>query len=56
VVGTAVLVDRSGGTLDLGVDKQVSALTVNVVSYDPDECPLCKEGIPIEKPGSRKVD
>lgn len=56
VVGTAVLVDRSGGKLDLGVDKQVSALTVDVVSYDPDECPLCKEGIPIEKPGSRKVD
>ncbi len=56
VVGTAVLVDRSGGTLDLGVDKQVSALTVNVVSYDADECPLCKDGIPIVKPGSRKAD
>ena len=56
VVGTAVLVDRSGGTLDLGVDKQVSALTLNVISYEAEDCPLCKEGLPIEKPGSRKVD
>ncbi|QRN86411.1 orotate phosphoribosyltransferase [Clostridia bacterium] len=56
VVGTAVLVDRSGGTLDLGVDKQVSALTLDVVSFDAEECPLCKDGVPIVKPGSRKVD
>lgn len=56
VVGTAVLVDRSGGTLDLGVDKQISALTLNVVSFDAEECPLCKDGVPIVKPGSRKVD
>jgi len=54
VVGTAVLVDRSGGTLDLGVPKSVSALTLNVVSYPPDDCPLCRENIPVEKPGSRK--
>lgn len=54
VVGTAVLVDRSGGTLDLGVDKSVSALTLTVVSYEPDVCPLCEQGIPLVKPGSRK--
>lgn len=54
VVGTAVLVDRSGGTLDLGVDKSVSALTLSVVSYDPEDCPLCDQGVPLIKPGSRK--
>lgn len=54
VVGTAVLVDRSGGALDLGVPKQISALTLNVVAYDPQDCPLCREGLPVTKPGSRK--
>lgn len=55
VVGTAVLVDRSNGSLDLGVDKAVSALSVNVLSYEAEDCPLCKEGLPIVKPGSRKI-
>ncbi len=54
VVGTAVLVDRTNGELDLGVDKSVSALSLSVQSFEPDACPLCQEGLPIEKPGSRK--
>ncbi len=24
-------------------------------TYNPDECPLCKQGIPVVKPGSRKI-
>lgn len=54
VVGSAVLVDRTGGKLDLGVDKAISALTLTVVSYEPEACPLCEKNIPITKPGSRK--
>lgn len=54
VVGSAVLVDRTGGKLDLGVDKAVSALTLNVVSHASESCPLCEKNIPITKPGSRK--
>ena len=53
VVGTAVLVDRSGGSVDLGV-RQESLLTVQAETYSQEECPLCAEGIPIQKPGSRK--
>jgi len=24
-------------------------------TYEPDNCPLCKKGIPITKPGSRGI-
>ena len=52
VIGAGALVDRSGGAVDLGVRRQ-SLLTLDVPAYDPSECPLCKEGIPPIKPGSR---
>lgn len=54
VVGVGMIVDRSNGKVDFGV-KQVSTLKLEVVSYQTDECPLCKEGIPAIKPGSRKI-
>ncbi|QUH25640.1 orotate phosphoribosyltransferase [Serpentinicella alkaliphila] len=55
VVGVAVLVDRSNGTIDFGT-KLAAALTTEVISYDPEGCPLCKEGKqPAIKPGSRKI-
>ena len=53
ILGTCAMVDRSGGALDFGV-KFVAAYSTNIASYAPDECPLCKEGLPIVKPGSRK--
>lgn len=54
VVGTGVLVDRSGGGARLGVRKE-SLLQMPAVSYSPEQCPLCGRGIPFVKPGSRKV-
>lgn len=54
VVGVASLVDRSGGKVDLGYSLY-SALQMEVVSYSAEECPLCKEGLPLVKPGSRKI-
>lgn len=54
VAGAGVLVDRSNGTADLGVRTE-ALLTTAVVSYDPEECPLCKEGLPAVKPGSRNI-
>jgi orotate phosphoribosyltransferase len=53
VVGVGVLIDRSGGRIDFGV-KMKSLLTLDIKSYQPEECPLCKKGVPIVKPGSRK--
>ncbi len=54
VVGVGMVVDRSNGKVAFGVPS-ISTLKLNVISYLPEECPLCKEHIPIVKPGSRKV-
>lgn len=54
VVGVGVLIDRSGGKVDFGI-KTEKLLTVDIKTYLPEECPLCKKGIPVVKPGSRKL-
>ena len=54
VVGTAVLVDRSGGTVQQGY-RQENLLTIETVTYSADSCPLCSAGLPIQKPGSRRL-
>ena len=51
VLGTAVLVDRSGGTVDLGV-RQEALLTVSAITYAPEECPFCADNIPLKQPGT----
>ncbi len=52
VVGVGALIDRSGGKIDFGVKTQ-SLLTLDIKTYLPEVCPLCKKGIPAIKPGSR---
>jgi len=52
VIGAGSIVDRSGGSVDVGVRRQ-SLLTLDVPAYEASECPLCKEGVPLIKPGSR---
>ncbi|MBU4510065.1 orotate phosphoribosyltransferase [bacterium] len=54
VVGVGVLIDRSGGKVDFGI-KTEKLLTVDIKTYLPEECPLCKKGIPVVKPGSREL-
>lgn len=54
-VAVASLVDRSGGKVDFGTPR-FSLLSLEVKSYKPEECPLCKSGIPLIKPGSRTMD
>ena len=54
VRGVGVFVDRSGGKAKF--DTRVEALlTVTIKTYSPEECPLCREQIPLVKPGSRKL-
>lgn len=53
-VGVAVLVDRSGGKVDFGLPL-ASVLQLNIQTYEPEICPLCAQGIPAVKPGSRQV-
>ncbi len=55
VVGIGSIVDRTGGKIDFGVPFR-PVISVDVESWEPDECPLCKSGAPAPyKPGSRKV-
>ena len=54
IVGVGYLVDRSGGKVDFGV-KQYPLVKLDIVTYQPDECPLCNSGIELIKPGSKKT-
>ncbi len=54
VVGVGALIDRRSGSLDLGVPFH-ALLRLEIATYDPETCPLCRTGLPAVKPGSRKV-
>jgi orotate phosphoribosyltransferase len=54
VVGVGVLVLRSSKEPDLGVSFFACHRT-EVIAYPPEKCPLCKQGIPLVKPGSSAV-
>lgn len=51
VVAVGTVVDRSDGKLDFGVRLQ-SLLRLPADTFDPANCPLCKAGTPVMKPGS----
>ena len=50
VVAVGCIVDRTKGKTEYNIK---SLMQIDPVVYEPSECPLCKEGIPIVKPGSR---
>jgi len=54
IVGIEVLIDRSNGTAtqQFGVPCH-ALLTVAAHTYNTEECPMCVEGIPVVKPGTR---
>lgn len=52
LAGVGYIVDRSNGKIKFD-SKYFSVLQLDVVAHKPEECPLCKEGIPVVKPGSR---
>jgi orotate phosphoribosyltransferase len=54
VIAAGSLVDRSGGKADLGVP-YTSLVTLDVPTYTPEACPLCKAGSTPVKPGSRTL-
>jgi len=51
IVGIGVLIDRSPEKVDFGLPF-FSCHRVEVKTYQPGECPLCAEGIPLVKRGS----
>lgn len=52
VVGAASIIDRSGGSADVGVPLS-SLASLRVLSVESSECDACKLGEPVVKPGSR---
>lgn len=51
VCGIGVLVDRSGGKAVFR-DPLSSLLEMEPVTWPPESCPLCKQGVPLVHPGS----
>lgn len=52
VIAAASIIDRSGGFADVGVER-IALVQMDVPTYDPDDCPLCRGGTEAIKPGSR---
>jgi orotate phosphoribosyltransferase len=52
VVGAASIVNRSGGRAEFDVPF-ASLLDIDLPTHEPDKCPLCAQGLPVVKPGSR---
>lgn len=52
VLAAGSIIDRSGGQADVGVPR-VALVSMQVTAWKPEECPLCAEGLPVVKPGSR---
>ncbi|HEY0460925.1 MAG TPA: orotate phosphoribosyltransferase [Pyrinomonadaceae bacterium] len=53
VTGAASIIDRSGGAADVGVPR-IALVSMEVPSYNPEDCPMCASGDAAYKPGSRK--
>ena len=55
VVAAGSIIDRSGGRAEVGVPR-VALETLKAVAYQPEECPLCAQHVPVVKPGSRRSE
>ena len=52
IVGIAAIVDRSGGNAKFDVPFK-SALKLSLPTFEPAECPMCKAGQVLDRPGSK---
>ena len=53
LIGVASIVDRTKGQTDYNI---TSLLQVEPVTYEAQDCPLCKQGLELVKPGSRSTE
>ncbi|MBN3039070.1 MAG: orotate phosphoribosyltransferase [Candidatus Omnitrophica bacterium] len=54
VIGVAALIDRSGRKPPFGKIRFKSLAKIDIKTYRPEDCPLCRQGLGLIKPGSRK--
>ena len=50
-VAVSMLVDRSGGKVDFGDVPHTALLHMDVETYKPEMCPLCRQGVEMTKRG-----
>jgi orotate phosphoribosyltransferase len=53
LTGIGVLVDRSCKEKDFGA-RYERLVKLDIKDFPPDQCPLCKQGLPLIKPGSKQ--
>lgn len=53
IVGIGAIIDRSSEKIGFGCDIQ-PLVKLDIKTFSPDDCPLCKSNTPLAKPGSRK--
>lgn len=51
VAGVGAIVDRSQGKVNFGAPLE-SLLKLVIETFEPADCPLCQQGVPLVKPGS----
>ena len=54
VTAVASVVDRSDGKVDFK-KPFYALLSMEVISYEAENCPLCKQGLPVTKPGTKAL-
>jgi len=55
VIGVASMINRSGRSQPFAPLPSRHLLVADFPTWTADECPLCRDGVPIAKPGSRPV-
>jgi orotate phosphoribosyltransferase len=55
VIGVASMINRSGRSQPFASLPSRHLLVADFPTWTADECPLCRDGVPIAKPGSRPV-
>lgn len=54
VAGVSAIIDRSGGGVEFGHPFKPLA-RLQVMTFPAEACPLCRQGMPLTKPGSRRL-
>ncbi len=55
ITGVGLLIDRSGGKADFGVEDTYALAKLDIKTYAPSACPMCKKNTPLTKRGSRHL-
>lgn len=55
IVGVGFLVNRSGREIDFKAGKTFYLAKMDIETYEPSDCPLCKKNIPLIKRGSKNL-